>query len=167
MIRTIAVCLAAALFAACASASTFFRSDPWEYYTDYTSYKQGCRVCAHADLLPGIDPRVVIGWEEDGKEQAKKSLIFADNTNQREWLVIDLGQPRPIGKLVLDTALHDPKRVPASANVYGSLTGPDGPWTPLLENADLSCKHTYLLDNPESFHPLHLHHVRPIAAVFE
>jgi len=138
------------LFAGCASASTLIRSDPWEYYTDYTGYKQGCRVCAHAELYPGVDPRVVTGWEENGKGQAKKSLIFADNTKQREWLVIDLGQPRPIGKLVLDSALHDPKRVPVKANVYGSLAGPDGPWTPLLEDADQSCRQTYLLDNPQA-----------------
>ena len=137
--RSAVSCLAAVvilILATCVSASTLFRSDPWEYYTNYTDYAQGCKVVAHAELYPDVDPRVLTGWEENGRTHEKRSLIFADK-NQHEWFVIDLGQVRPAGKIVVPTGLNDPARVPTRASIYGSTQGPDGPWTPLVENANL------------------------------
>ena len=146
--KTFCLVLAAGtLLAAPLSASTLFRTDPWEYYTDYADYTQGCKVVAHADLHPTTDPRVLTGWEENGEKHSKRSLIFADK-NQHEWFIVDLGRVRPCGKIVVPTGLNDVKRVPGQVSIYGSTSGPDGPWTMLLENVDVSCKFTHLLDNP-------------------
>ena len=138
------------LFAAAGSnASTLFRSTPDEFFTNYAGYTQGAKVVSHADLLPNVDPRVLTGWEEDGKVHKKASMIFADKV-QHEWLIIDLGQVRPCGKISISSGLSDPPRVAPVVNIYGSTIGPDGPWTPFVENGDPSCKSNFMLENPQS-----------------
>lgn len=130
-----------------ACCSTLFRTDPLEYHTNYVDYTQGCKVVAHSELYPESDPRYLTGWEEKGEKYGKRSLIFADK-NQREFFVIDLGQVRPAGKIVVSTGLNDIPRIPAKVDIYGSVISADGPWTTLVEGGDPSCKFVYLLDNP-------------------
>ncbi|MDO8587759.1 MAG: heparinase II/III family protein [Armatimonadota bacterium] len=139
-------CLAVLLLSGLAGASTLFRSDPWEYYTNYADYTQGCTVVKHSPLHTTVDPRALTGWEENGEKHPKWSYIFAE-VNQRETFVVDLGQLRTVGKIVVTTGLNDAPRIPKEVNIQSSTEGPDGPWKTLVEKGDPNCKFTYLIPN--------------------
>ena len=125
--------------------STLFRSDPWEYYTDYSDYREGCRVVKCSEVRPERDPRMLTGWEEDGETHLKAALVFADE-NPQDSFTLDLGRLRPVGKVYITTSLQDEPRIPTELSIHGSTQGPDGPWTTLLENGDMHCRFTYMFD---------------------
>ena len=131
-----------------AHASTLFRLEPAEYWTDYADYSNGGRIAGHAELLEGKVANALIGMGQEGENLKPVPLIFAD-VKQREWLVLDFGRKRPIGKVIIRTAFNDDPRVPDRVSIYGSNEGPDGPWTALVENGDMRCRNGYMLDNRE------------------
>lgn len=119
-----------------------------EWRVNWARAEQGARLVAAPEAHPATGIGNLLMEPVDGPRRGNGHTIFADKV-QGERLVVDLGQPRRVGRVFIGSLPGDVERNPETVTIRGATESATGPWQTLVDRGDMRLQHTFAFADAE------------------